>query len=68
MEREPQLVQVYRRLQKLRKCNLDPFEREILLLLERPVVLTPVELEYLSLMEKYHEDDRNSLNSKSNRV
>lgn len=64
MEREPQLVQVYNRLQKLRKYNLDPFEREILLLLERPVVFTPVELEYLSLMEKRHEDDRNSLNSK----
>lgn len=52
METEPQLVQVYKRLQKLRKCNLDPFEREILLLLERPVVFTPVELEYLSLIEK----------------
>ena len=52
MDREPQLVQVGDRITKLRKCNLDPFEVEILLLLERQVAFTPVELEYLAHIEQ----------------
>jgi hypothetical protein len=52
MEQEPQLVEVCQRLEKLQQCNLDPFEREILLLLERPVAFTPVELGYLCKIEQ----------------
>jgi uncharacterized ParB-like nuclease family protein len=52
MEQEPQLVEVCQRLEKLQQCNLDPFEREILLLLERPVAFSPVELGYLSKIEQ----------------
>ncbi|MBD2773763.1 hypothetical protein [Iningainema tapete] len=51
---EPQLVEVCKRLEKLRKCNLDPFEVEILNLLERPVAFTPFELEYLAQIEQRH--------------
>ena len=54
IDREPQLVEVGDRIAKLRKCNLDPFEVEILLLLERQVAFTPVELKYLSHIEKGH--------------
>ena len=54
MDREPQLVEVGLRIARLRKCNLDPFEVEILLLLERQVAFTPVELKYLSHIENGH--------------
>lgn len=54
-DREPQLVEVCDRLEKLRKCNLDPFEVEILNLLDRPVVFTPVELNYLAEIEQRHQ-------------
>ncbi len=54
MDREPQLVEVGLRITRLRKCNLDPFEVEILLLLERQVAFTPVELKYLAQMEQDH--------------
>lgn len=37
-----------------RKCNLDPDEVEMLLLLEQPVAFTPVELEYLRHIEQRH--------------
>ncbi|MDZ4878215.1 MAG: hypothetical protein CLLPBCKN_007650 [Chroococcidiopsis cubana SAG 39.79] len=53
-EEEPQLKEICARLAKLRECNLDPFEVEILNLLERPVVFTPTELEYLAHIEKRH--------------
>jgi|GEM_PF-4714324 len=53
MDREPQLVEVCLRIARLRKCNLDPFEVEILLLLERQVAFTPVELEYLAHIEQH---------------
>ena len=52
MDREPQLVEVGDRITRLRKCNLDPFEVQILLLLEQPVAFTPVELEYLAHIEQ----------------
>ena len=42
LEKEPQLKEVCDRLTKLRACNLDPFLVEILNLLERNVVLTPL--------------------------
>ena len=54
MDREPELVQVGDRIARLRKCNLDPFEVEILLLLERQVAFTPVELKYLAHIENGH--------------
>jgi DNA-binding CsgD family transcriptional regulator/uncharacterized ParB-like nuclease family protein len=65
MDREAQLVEVSERIAKLRKCNLDPFEVEILLLLERPVVFTPTEMEYLAQMEQRHEG--NNSNADKNR-
>jgi len=52
MDREPQLLEVGDRITRLRKCNLDPFEVQILLLLEQPVAFTPVELEYLAHIEQ----------------
>ncbi|MDV2997450.1 MAG: hypothetical protein N4J56_007155 [Chroococcidiopsis sp. SAG 2025] len=51
-EQEPQMQEISNRLTKLRSCQLDPFEQEILSLLERPVILTPTELEYLTQIEK----------------
>ncbi len=42
------------RISKLRQCDLDPFEVEILSLLERPVAFTPVELGYLAQIEQGH--------------
>jgi hypothetical protein len=51
---EPQLLEVESRITKLRQCNLDPFEIEILLLLERPVAFTPTEMEDLIQMEQRH--------------
>lgn len=45
LEQELQLCAVCDRLTKLRSCDLDPFEVEILNLLERTVVLTPTELQ-----------------------
>lgn len=54
LEKEPQLKKIGDRISCLRRCNLDPFEVEILNLLERPVVLTPTELEYLAHIEKRH--------------
>ncbi|PPS41939.1 ParB N-terminal domain-containing protein [Chroococcidiopsis sp. TS-821] len=54
LEKEPQLKKICNRISYLRQCNLDPFEVEILNLLERPVVLTPTELEYLAHIEKRH--------------
>lgn len=55
-EAEPHLKQVRDRLNKLKECNLDPFELEILNLLERPVAFTPTELEYLAIIEKRYEN------------
>lgn len=55
LEQELQLCAVCDRLTKLRSCDLDPFEVEILNLLERPVVLTPTELQYLAHIEQRHE-------------
>lgn len=52
LEEEPQLEQVCARMPKLRLCHLDPFEVEILNLLDRPVALTPLELEYLVAIEQ----------------
>lgn len=54
LEEEPQLLEVCSSLAKLRSCNLNPFEVEILNLLERPVAFTPTELEYLAYVEKRH--------------
>ena len=52
LKQEQKLEQVCDRLAKLRSCSLDPFEVEILKLLERPVAFTPLELEYLAHIEK----------------
>ncbi|MDJ0617063.1 MAG: ParB N-terminal domain-containing protein [Calothrix sp. MO_192.B10] len=55
LENEPQCQEVCLRIHALRQCNLDPFEVEILSLLERPVAFTPVELGYLAQIEQRHE-------------
>ncbi len=52
LEREPSCLAVARRIEALRGRSLDPFELEVLALLERAVVLTPVELGYLEGIEK----------------
>lgn len=54
LEQEPRRHEICTRLTDLRKCSLDPFEVEVLNLLERPVVFTPLELEYLINIEKRH--------------
>lgn len=54
LEQESQLKQVCDRLNKLRERGLDPFEVEIVNLLERTLVLTPIELEYLAHIEQRH--------------
>lgn len=54
LKQEPQLEQVCDRLNKLGECGLDPFEVEIVNLLERTLVLTPIELEYLVHIEQRH--------------
>lgn len=54
LEQELRRHEICTRLVNLRKCSLDPFEVEVLHLLERPVVLTPLELEYLVNIEKRH--------------
>ncbi len=50
-EFEPQLMSVRSRLEKLFKLSLDPLDREILMLLERPVAFTPREMECLEAIE-----------------
>ncbi len=57
LEQEPQLKQVCDRLSKLRSCSLDPFEVEIVNLLERTIVLTPTEMKYLQILEDCHENE-----------
>jgi len=54
LDTEPDLVQVCDRINALKEVGLDPFEVEILNLLERPVFFTAVELEYLATIEKRH--------------
>jgi hypothetical protein len=51
LESEPGCFEVARRIEALRGQQLDPFELEVLALLERAVVLTPVELGYLEGIE-----------------
>ncbi|MDZ4876719.1 MAG: hypothetical protein CLLPBCKN_006154 [Chroococcidiopsis cubana SAG 39.79] len=36
-EQEPQMQEISNRIALLRSCDLDPFEREILSMLERPI-------------------------------
>ena len=50
-DREPQLMSVRSRLEKLFKLSLDPLDREILMLLERPAAFTPREMECLEAIE-----------------
>ena len=52
MEREPGCKDVVERISALRERQLDPFELEMLALLERVVALTPTELKYLSAIEQ----------------
>jgi len=52
LEQEPQIEEISNRIALLRSCNLELFEGEILLMLERPIALTPTELEYLVHIEK----------------
>jgi hypothetical protein len=52
LEEEPHLKEVCDHLNRLKQSSLDPFEVEILNLLERPVAFTPTELEYLAHIEQ----------------
>lgn len=51
IENEPGLRELCDRIDRLRGRSLDPFDREILQLLDRAVVLTPRELEHLEGIE-----------------
>jgi hypothetical protein len=51
-EKEPRVQELVSRIDRLRGMSIDPFERELLDLLERRVALTPVEEEYLRLVEQ----------------
>lgn len=51
LENEPGLKELCDRIARLRECQLDPFDREILELLDRAVVLTPREVEVLEGIE-----------------
>jgi len=64
LDEEPQLVEVCLRIIQLRKYNLDPFEVQILALLEQPVAFTPVELDYLAHIEQRHGLIKTSLMSR----
>jgi hypothetical protein len=52
LEQEPQCKEVVERIDALRGRGLEAFELEVLGLLERAVVLTPVELGYLEGIER----------------
>jgi hypothetical protein len=58
----PELFEINSRIQALyTQGSLDPFERQILQLLERCVTLSPVELNYLNLIElKYQQEPRSN--------
>jgi hypothetical protein len=57
LESQPALKQVCDRINRLYNLgNLDPFELEILSLLERPTVHTPTELQYLEQIEAKYKD------------
>ncbi|WP_341731876.1 hypothetical protein [Microcoleus sp. EPA2] len=58
LENQPGLQEICDRTGRLHKLgNLDPFEVEILNLLERATVLTPTELQYLEQIEDRHKLD-----------
>jgi nucleotide-binding universal stress UspA family protein len=51
-DKEPRVQELMTRIDAIRSKGVDPFERELLDLLERRVALTPVEEEYLRLIEQ----------------
>ncbi|MBE9123669.1 hypothetical protein IQ269_23420 [Tychonema sp. LEGE 07199] len=58
LENQPGLQEICDRTDRLHKLgNLDPFEVEILNLLERTTALTPTELQYLEQIEDRHKLD-----------
>jgi hypothetical protein len=58
LESQPELQEICDRTDRLHQLgNLDPFEVEILNLLERATALTPTELQYLEHMENRHKLD-----------
>ena len=58
LENQPGLQEICARTDRLHKLgNLDPFEAEILNLLERTTALTPTELQYLGQIENRHKLD-----------
>ena len=58
LENQPGLQEICDRTDRLHKLgNLDPFEAEILNLLERTTALTPTELQYLKQIENRHKLD-----------
>jgi hypothetical protein len=59
LESQPEIRELCDRIDRLHQLgNLDPFEREILNLLERATGLTPTELQYLEQIENRHQLDR----------
>lgn len=52
LESEPKLTEISDRTSRLVEVGLDPFDLEIVSMLERAVVLTPRELEHLERMEE----------------
>jgi hypothetical protein len=58
LENQPETREICDRIDRLHKLgNLDPFEIEILNLLERATALTPTELQYLEQIENRHKLD-----------
>ncbi|MGL5193628.1 MAG: hypothetical protein ACRC8Y_08475 [Chroococcales cyanobacterium] len=56
-DERPELLEITARINRLYDlAELDPFEREILNLLQRQVSYTPTELEYLKLIEQKYSD------------
>ena len=51
LEKEPKVEAIALRLARVREKAIDPFEREIIELLDKRVALTPVEEEYLTGLE-----------------
>ncbi len=52
LDKDPRVCELVARIDKLRGMPLDPFEREILELLDRRVAFTPLEEKYLQEIEK----------------
>lgn len=52
VEKQPNMAEMIARIERLRECNLDPFEIDLLSLLDRPVFFTEKELKFLKFVEQ----------------